>query len=191
MKAHCEAAAADLGQNRYEYALSQDNWPDLVRTSPHLHLLVYGPLMDADEFYKKTGWTYRNHDEGAGSGRSGADLKKTIYYLLTHAWVRGNHKVVRYWAGMSTRHLACVDLGVEKRTEPCPVCACDLVKTPPDIVWSDGTVHPFYQDLHNAPAHIVKVHIYRYEVRHKTRHRLKVSARVQLIWGSAGPPVKT
>lgn len=190
VKDRCEAAAIDTGQNRYEWALSQDNWYELVRSSPHLHLEVYGPLMDADEFFKKTGWTYRNHDEGAGSGRSGEDLKKTLYYLLTHAWVLGNSRIVRYWAGMSTRHLSCVDLGTVKDVKQCPICACDLVKTPPDVEQFDGTLKPFYQDLHNAPRYIVKIHIYRYEVRHKSRHRSKVSASAQLIWGPEGPPVR-
>lgn len=189
MRAHCEAAAADTSMNRYEWALSQDNWYELVEESPHLHLEAYGPLMDPDEFYKKTGWTYRNHDDGADSGRTGDDLKKTLYYQLTHAWVLGNHKVVRYWMGLSTRHLMCVDLGTESHTESCKVCSCDLVKTPPDIVWQDGTVHPFYQDLHNAPTFLVRVHIYRYEVRHKVKKRPRtISRAAQLIWGPAGPP---
>ncbi|MFA5346786.1 MAG: hypothetical protein WC294_01500 [Methanoregula sp.] len=183
MKARCEAAAVDTGQNRYEWALSRSDWYTLVDESPHLHMMAYGPLMDPDEFYKKTGWTYRNHDDGAESGRCSEDLKKTLYYLLTHAWVRGNHKVVRYWMGLSTRHLMRVDLGNESHVESCKVCSCDLVKTPPDIVWQDGTVHPFYQDLNNAPAYLVKVRIYRYEIRWK---RKKVSATAQWLWGPDG-----
>lgn len=186
-----EAAAAGNNLNRYEWALSQPNWPDLVHFSPHLHLIAYGPLMDADAFHKMTGWTYRNHDGDGDVGRSGTDLRRTVYYLLTHAWVLGNHRIVRYWLGMSTHRLACIDAGYAVKTEPCPVCACDMVKTPPDVTWDDGTVHHFYQDLHTAPIHTTKVRLYIYEVRVKGRpKRARSCSQAALaIWGPAGPPV--
>jgi hypothetical protein len=189
MKAHCEAAAADEGINRYEWALNQDNWFELIRYSPHLHMEVYGPLMNSEEFYKKTGWTYTNHDDGVASGRSGVELRKTLYYLLTHAWVKDNHKVVRYWAGLSTHNLRCVDMGFELRSEPCPVCQCDCVRTPPDIVWADGSIHPYYQDLDYAPVFTQKVRLYQYTIRRRKKCRLKISAKALRVWGSAGPPV--
>jgi hypothetical protein len=180
--------AADLaGINRYEWALSQSNWSDLVRYSPHLHLEAYGPLMDADEFHEKTGWTYRNHDGDKDSGRSGDDLTQTLYYLLTHAWVRDNHRVVRYWGGLSTHRLKRVDMGYEFKTEPCPICQCDCVKTPPDIVRWDGSIHHAYQDIKNAPIHYEKVRVYSYEVR--KREKRGISARSAAVWGPAGPPI--
>lgn len=185
--------AADLaGCNRYEYALSRGNWRDLVNYSPHLHLMAYGPLMNSEDFEKETGWTYRNYDGDGDDGRTGDELTKTFYYLLTHAWVRGNHKIVRYFKGLSTHELKCTDIGFTLKTEPCKVCQCDCVKTPPDIIWADGTVHTFYQLLENAPTYTVKVRLYLYEVRPRTASTA-VSSRTRsaqsiLIWGPAGPP---
>jgi hypothetical protein len=193
-KEAAQDAAALAGCNRYEWALSQPHWSDLVNFSPHMHIVAYGPLMDAEEFEKVSGgWTYRNHDGDGDDGRTGDDLTQTLYYLLTHAWVRGNHKIVRYFKGMSTRQLKCTDIGFDLKTEPCKVCQCDCVKTPPDIVWADGTVHAFYQNLENAPTYTVKVRLYLYEVRTRTTAapgRVPGrSAQSLLIWGPAGPPV--
>lgn len=112
--------------NRYTYALSQPNWEDYVVWSPHVHMLGFGYLMNAAEFHAKTGWVYKNH-----GARGGQSLEKTIFYLLTHAWIRGKDdkavRAVRYWRGMSTRNLACV-LTIEKVAVICPVC-CAVLRT--------------------------------------------------------------
>jgi hypothetical protein len=129
---------------------------------------VYGPLPNSEEFEEKTGWTYTNHEEDRGSrGRLGAELRATIYYLLSHAWVQGNNAVVRYWFGMSTRTLGKLEGEPYIKTEPCPVCKAACVQVPPDIVTDEGRVISFYQDIHNAPVHYVKVKTWEYIVRVK------------------------
>lgn len=154
--------------NRYTEALDSPTWRDRVRFSPHIHALVYGPLPNSEEFEEKTGWTYTNHEEDRGSrGRLGGELRATIYYLLSHAWVQGNNAVVRYWFGMSTRTLGKLEGDPYIKTEPCPVCNAACVQAPPDIVTEEGRVIPFYQDIHNAPVHYVKVKTWEYIVRVK------------------------
>jgi hypothetical protein len=118
--------ASDSGMNRYTWALSQDNWYDYVYFSPHLHLLCFGKLMCSELFEAKTGWIYRNH-----KSRSGEDLPKTIRYLLSHAWVQGNSKVVRCWRGMSTRNLGSVLISRICQPVLCPVCGSPLVQVYP------------------------------------------------------------
>lgn len=129
-RARVNAQARRAGLNRYEWALTQPDWYRYVRFSPHIHALIFGarydfrPLPEPEDYMKKyPGWEYRNHGP-----RQGDDLKRTIRYILSHAWVRGNHKVVRYWRGLSTRRLGCI---VEK-SDPVPVqckeCGTALVR---------------------------------------------------------------
>lgn len=164
-----EAAGKDE-MKRYEWALSQPNWEDLVYFSPHMHIIAFGHLLNSEEFFKKTGWTYKNHDEDT-KGRSGPVLRQTIYYLLTHAWVNGNHKVARRWFGMSTHNMKRVEDGFALIPVLCPSCHADCVITPPDIVWADGSTHPVYQDLANAPLAKRKELYFHYEARPKKTRR--------------------
>jgi len=159
--------ADNAGENRYTWALSQENWRDLVYFSPHLHLLAYGPLMDSDKFHDVTEWIYVNHDddESGDTGRSGDELKKTVFYLLSHSWVRGNNATVRYWLGMSTRRLKCSDSMTLKKPVFCPVCGVQAVRVQPDIIRADGSVYHEYQDLRNAPKAYRKIFSRVYELR--------------------------
>jgi hypothetical protein len=168
LEAQVTACAREEGKNRYQWALEQSNWADLVYFSPHLHIIAYGPLMDAAQFHHKTTWTYRNHDDRTNQGRHGEELRKTLYYLLSHAWVNGNHKIVRYWLGMSTHQLKRVDEGYTRIPVLCPSCGEVCVETPPDIVDSQGTAHHFYQLLANAPQATRKVLRFHFEPRVKT-----------------------
>lgn len=125
MKQFVNDNASAAGMSRYQWALSQPNFADYVYFSPHLHLLCYGFLMDSEEFERLTGWVYRNH-----RARDHQGLRKTLYYILTHAWVRGNSKVVRYWRGMSSRNLGCNKTGYLEE-EACPICGAPVVKVYP------------------------------------------------------------
>jgi hypothetical protein len=117
--------------------------------------MAYGTLPPSDKVEKSTGWVYVNYDED-GPGRSGDELKKTLFYLLSHAWVRDNERSVRYWFGLSSRRLGCTQT-TDKEAVPCPVCKVHTVTTPPDARLVDGRISHFYQDLHNAPTYYRKV----------------------------------
>jgi len=166
-----DGMATAAGVNRYVWALGRDNWQDLVYFSPHLHLMAYGPLPKSDDVEKKTGWTYVNYDED-GEGRTGDELKQTIFYLLTHAWVRDNPAPVRYWFGLSSRQLGCTQT-TEREPVFCPDCGTQTVSTPPDVVRDDGTVYHQYQDLRMAPKYFRKVIRRRYwkkQLKWRLRH---------------------
>lgn len=145
-----EARAAAFRGNPYEWALSREAWADYLEASPHLHALVYGYLLPSDEFEHLTGWVYKN----LGIRKS---LEATIRYLLTHAWVRGNAKAIRYWRGMSTRNLGCT-VKIEHVTKQCPVCHEDLGR----VAWGED-----YQDLRNAPTARFVMEIREYWVRNR------------------------
>lgn len=143
--------ADKLGMNRYEYALSQPNWKDLLYFSPHLHIIAYGRLIPSNKFYEMTGWTYRNY-----GSRSGQSLIATIHYLLTHAWARGNSKVCRYWFGMSTHRLLATGGGYTIEPVLCPTCKAACVATPV-YLQVDGSWVNHFQNLKNAPVATRKV----------------------------------
>jgi len=151
-KARDEARSAGFRGNPYEWALSRENWADYLYISPHIHALVLGYLVPSDDFEKETGWIYKNR----GVRNS---LEGTLFYLLTHAWVRGNAAAVRYWGGMSTRHLGCT-VRVEYVTKACPVCHEDLGR----VGWGED-----YQDLHNAPTAWFVLEVRDYWIRKKAR----------------------
>lgn len=143
--------------NRYVEVLGKATWRDFVRYSPHVHAIVSGPLMDSKEFHDKTGWVYRNHDQYAHK----RSLRGTLYYLLTHAWVNGNNKAIRYWFGMNNHMLGRVELEPEYKTTPCPKCKTDCVKV--DVVQDLLTdeLRPAREDLHNCE--VVKRKVRRWE----------------------------
>lgn len=64
--------------NRYREVLNQPDWRNKVKFSPHSHLMAKGYLEDADEFFKRTGWIYRNLGPITNSGG-------LTRYLLSHA----------------------------------------------------------------------------------------------------------
>lgn len=131
--------------NRYVWALKQDNWFELVYFSPHVHAITYGRLIQFKEFQFLTGWQYHNH----GRTHTRVDVVKVVRYLLSHAWVRGNSKTVRYLRGMSSTKLL---VTYEKTKEPdlCRVCKSHKVRVPYVGKDGDGNVIVPYQDLHYA-----------------------------------------
>jgi hypothetical protein len=156
MKRIVNDGASQTRTNRYRWALNQEDFRKYLYFSPHVHALTFGLLEASDAFEARTGWIYRNHGP-----REGEELLKTAYYLLTHAWVRGNNKAVRYWRGMSTRNLGC-DVKVRKDPVVCPVCGVVVARV--DIGQS-------FQDLHNAPGAWRKVEMRSYYVRKRLKRR--------------------
>jgi len=169
------------GKNRYLWSLSQSNWSDYLYFSPHVHLETYGYLMDSEKFSEMTGWIYNNHDDDGDDGfkgRLGDELKRTLYYLLTHAWCCGRSKIIRYWFGMSPRRLAC-QVDKNKTPENCPKCNTQTVRLPPDskreIPGRPGEYQnvPFYEDLNLAPKAYWVDEIRTYSFRHLKKYRRK------------------
>lgn len=143
--------ASQSGTNRYRWVLNQENPRDYLIWSPHVHVLGWGRLMDADEFSELTGWIYKNK----GARETRADLERTIYYLLSHAWVGSSGaNTMRYWGDLAPNKLKVTE-AVTWEPETCPVCGGARHRVP---VYPG--VHGYfftYQDIRNAPQSRVKV----------------------------------
>ena len=90
---------------------AEDGAPDGVAIgewylSPHIHVIGFGWMIPADEYYKKTGWIYKN--KGIRENLTG-----TMSYLLTHCAIQrtGEHeKRIIYavtWFGVTGYNKVC------------------------------------------------------------------------------------
>ena len=137
--------ASAYHKNRYVWALEQSNWYEYVYFSPHVHAITYGRLIYVHDFERLTNWQYHNH----GRMKTRVDVLKVAKYLLSHAWVRGNFKTVRYVRGMSSRNLL-VDQVKINTPDVCPVCGTHNVRVPYYGLDNDGNEIMPCQDLHNC-----------------------------------------
>jgi len=166
-EARREMKAEAFKGNPYEYVLSRRDWGRYLYLSPHIHAITLGAFIPSDQFERETGWIYRN----LGIRKS---VPGTIYYLLTHTWVKDNPKALRYWKAFSTRNLGCTKT-VEEVTKKCPVCQEEV-----RVVGRDED----FQDLHNAPRYWARVEIRTYWVRYHGPDR----PGQHLLGGPLGPP---
>ena len=73
--------------NRYTAAFTLDDYSDLLRFFPHIHIVCYGKFRDAREFQKVTGWNYENYSGNSKKDRalrSRGAVEKTLWYLSSH-----------------------------------------------------------------------------------------------------------
>lgn len=123
----------ERGSNYYAAALASPDPSALLRFSPHRHLLVHGPLPNTADFFSDTGWVITNIS--ARRGEAGLQayavtevmLLRRLYYLLGHAWLLGNSRVVRYYGGVSFTGMSSEVVESGFRPIVCPVCggACE------------------------------------------------------------------
>jgi len=144
-KRYVNDKASEAHVNRYVWALKQDNWFALVYFSPHVHAITYGKLRHVHDFERLTNWQYHNH----GRTKSREDVLKVSKYLLSHAWVRGNSKTVRYVRGMSSTKLLVISQD-DNLPDLCPVCHTHAVRVPYYGDDSDGNEIQPYQDLRSC-----------------------------------------
>lgn len=71
-------ADRELDTDRYRAILDRADWREHVKYWPHAHGLLFGPLENAKDFQKRTGWTYRVH-------RVVSDPDPLVHYLLSHS----------------------------------------------------------------------------------------------------------
>ena len=173
-----DGASADH-ENRYVWALKQENWSDYVYFSPHVHALVYGKLIHVLDFERLTGWQYHKHGRKLdGKTRYGLRTReyvvKVAYYLLTHAWVRGNNKVVRNLRGMSSTKLLVTQVKVDT-PDTCPKCGAHAVRIP---YYSDsaGNQIIYYQDLHKCDK------AYKVVVTRTVSAKVSAAALLEIAW---------
>jgi hypothetical protein len=167
-------------ENRYVWALKQENWYDYVYFSPHVHALVYGKLIHVFDFERLTGWQYHKHGRKVnGKKRYGLrtreDVVKVAYYLLTHAWVRGNNKTVRTYRGMASTKLL-VTVTKTDTPDTCPVCGTHAVRVPHYGTDSDGQVIMPYQNLHSCDK------AYRIVITRIVSAKISIAALLEIAW---------
>ena len=126
----------------------------MVYFSPHVHAITYGKLLNVHTFETLTSWQYHNHGRKfAGFTVYGLRTRETVvkvmYYLLSHAWVRGNFKTVRNVRGMSSTKLL---VHLDKHDEPdlCPVCNTHAVRVPFCGYDENGREIIPYQNIHSC-----------------------------------------
>jgi hypothetical protein len=99
---------------RYRRVLDNENWINGVKFSVHSHIITDGSfLMNSEEFFEKTGWTYHNH-------REISKIENLVEYLLSHAGAIPGRHSVRYYGDF---HNMTVEGIIKKETfVPCPEC---------------------------------------------------------------------
>ena len=111
--------------NRYTAAFTLDDYSDLMRFFPHIHIVCYGKFIDAREFQKVTGWNYENYSGNSKKDRalrSRGAVEKTLRYLSSHMPILKGVQSIRYWGCLSYHRLKCVK-GEKTRLElPCRHC---------------------------------------------------------------------
>jgi len=111
--------------NRYTAVFTLDDYSDLLRFFPHIHIICYGKFIDAREFQKVTGWNYENYSGNSKKDRalrSRGAVEKTLRYLSSHMPILKGVQSVRYWGCLSYHRLKCVK-GEKARLElPCRHC---------------------------------------------------------------------
>ena len=72
--------------NRYTAAFTLDDYSDLMRFFPHIHIVCYGKFKDAREFRNVTGWNYENYSGNSKKDRSpvAGSGRETLRYLSSH-----------------------------------------------------------------------------------------------------------
>lgn len=126
---------------------SKEKVPSYGTESPHWHILGWGYLTPSNEFYKKTGWTYKNLGP-----RKDDSLYRTLYYQLSHATIDGRKQTLT-WFGIVANNKLVTRVEVEYQVKLCPHCKSEMKK---------------YQYYHNEPIEVdnkqkVRMKYYRFK----------------------------
>lgn len=112
-------------ENRYT-VIPKENWQHYVDFSPHVHVIGYGFLKNTEDFYNETGVVYRMH-KGGKQMQTKDDVKRAIYYLLSHASpIEGRH-IITYFGGVSYNKMICVEETKREVVERCPDCGAPRI----------------------------------------------------------------
>ena len=113
--------------NRYRAILDgPDEGLSSLILSPHRHLIIFGPLPDSAAFFKRTGWVIRLVRNAAQLRREPLDdvgmVEARLRYLLSHSWVWGNGKVLRYYGGLQRHPEYVIRKDTAVVADVCDVC---------------------------------------------------------------------
>ncbi len=66
--------------------------------SPHFHVVGYGFLLKSDNFFRETGWVYKQHERRE-------TLRGTVKYLLSHCGIRHGMQALCYFGLLSNNKI--------------------------------------------------------------------------------------
>ena len=95
---------------------SEKKIPSYGKYSPHVHILGWGYLMKSNDFYRKTGWFYKNR-----GNRPGKEMYATLYYQLSHSVIDGRKQSLS-WFGITANNKLLVTIEERYLAKLCPIC---------------------------------------------------------------------
>lgn len=105
----------------WDWLRPREDLEDLVVFSPHAHLVAYGSMIPAGEFYNiSCGWVYRNLDEVY-------NLEGLLFYLLGHVQVINGRVSITYAGCLSPRKLKTTKTEVVREDLLCEECGSVMV----------------------------------------------------------------
>ncbi|HEY9758841.1 MAG TPA: hypothetical protein V6C97_26975 [Oculatellaceae cyanobacterium] len=111
--------------------LGLDDWRDYAVFSPHFHIVGYFKLKEqSDEFYHRTGWTYKNITWSKRHRAEGhKDIRRIFAYVLTHHAVVPGKQNVRYFGNISYNKMF-TKTWKETELKACPDCSEQMYRIP-------------------------------------------------------------
>lgn len=142
---------------------------DYTVFSPHYHIVGFFRLKEkSNEFFKRTGWTYKNISWAKRHRvESKEDVKKIVTYQLTHHAVSVGKHAVTYF-GTASYNKVTKKTYKEKQLKTCLRCSGQMYQVP---VWSERQLiemkageYRYTVDEDSIRSRLVTVHTY-YTVR--------------------------
>jgi len=101
---------------------SEAQVPSRAIVSQHFHIMGFGFLVNADKFFKRTGWIYKNK----GTRRK-SSLYGTLGYMLSHAGI-GLRKQTVTWFGCCSNNQMRHSIIERYEGKHCPICGNEMLK---------------------------------------------------------------
>ena len=115
---HNESGSTD---RIWDWLRPREDREDLVYFSPHAHLVAYGAMLPAGEFYNISGgWVYRNLGEAY-------NLEGLLFYLLGHTQVINGRVSITYAGCLSPRRLKTTKTEVLREEVLCETCGAVMM----------------------------------------------------------------
>ncbi|HEX3037301.1 MAG TPA: hypothetical protein VHT73_19630, partial [Thermodesulfobacteriota bacterium] len=151
-----------------ENVLGLPSREDYLIFSPHFHIVGYFRLKQkSSDFYKETGWTYKNISWSKGRGSEEQDgVFKIFAYILTHHYHESGKQAIHYF-GSASKNKVSRETWKEKKCKKC-TCGEQMYRI---AIWSEERVQQIQEGLHkieldefNPKSKVIVIHN-RYRVR--------------------------
>lgn len=136
----------------HENILGLPSVSDYLVFSPHFHIVGYFKMKQkSNEFYKETGWTYKNISWSKGRGSENQEgVTKIFAYLLTHHAInpevegrKGRSEAIHYF-GAASKNKVSRETWKEKQDKKC-TCGEQMYRI---AIWSEERIQQIQEGLH-------------------------------------------